>query len=303
MDRKTAFLTIGNELSSAQTLCRFAGCTGEVLALRNSIAVFLACALSLTSCATRTVPFTGRSQTRGSSDARLNASAAQAYGQILATAVLCEDPAIVSRVTSVAGRLVCAIEGYFDEVGRLEDIAEFEWEFAVIESPEANAMCLPGGKIVVFTGLLEMTPRDSHLAAILGHEMAHALAHHAAEQIADQQMVQAMTGAMTSVNRSQYSQNVTQLYGRMAQLGLILPHSRFQEAEADHIGLILMALAGYDPRDAADVWRRMLDHYGDQGAVFMSTHPANSTRMKQLDALVPTVMPIYDLVSQRKAAE
>jgi len=265
-------------------------------AFRLLSATLLLCFCS--ACATRTVPFTGRIQANSVSDSRLNKRAVLEYRKILESASQPSETNHACRVQEVAGRLVSAVESYFAEIGEMERLSEFSWEFNVIEETKFNAMCLPGGKIIVHSGVFDVITTDDHLAAIIAHEIAHALAHHAGERITDAQTIQAMTGAIASAGGT--ANQMGQLYGNLAQLGLLLPHSRYQEAEADHIGLIIMSMAGYDPKTAGDVWRRMMERYeGGRGPSFLGTHPADKDRMRQLDALVPTVMPIYEAVRRK----
>lgn len=215
------------------------------------------------------------------------------YRNALSKAQLCSDPLRMARVQTVSRRLIAATERYYRESDRMDEYMLFDWQFNVIQDESPNATCHPGGGIFVNSGMLDVAVSDSHLAAVIGHEMAHALARHSAERITDEKMVQGMLGVMA--NSTKNSEKVIANYAYLAEVGFLKPHSRFEESEADHIGLILMSIAGYDPYAAGDLWRRMaLLPGGDATPAYLSTHPVSEDRMRQLDALVPTVLPIYN---------
>ncbi len=176
--------------------------------------------------------------------------------------------------------------------------AGFEWQAAVIDSSQVNAFCLPGGKIAVYTGILPVAVDDAGLATVLGHEMAHATSRHGAQRMEKQEYVQlAMMGAQGSVTGMDYQQQrmVMGLLGAGAQVGVSLPFSRGHESEADHLGLLYMARAGYDPHAAIAFWKRMAAAAGGAGrAEFLSTHPADATRVRDLEALLPQAMVEYE---------
>lgn len=256
--------------------------------------------LFVTGCSTRTVPFTGRTQSYSVSDQKLNANAAMTYRSFLQNSTPCSDPVINDKVMTIGTSLINALENYFYEIGEEVRLLEFDWEFSVIADLTIQAWCMPGGKIAIHTGLLSLfESNDNCLAVLLGHEMAHALAHHTAESMTDANMVNAITGAMMAAGNPT-SHNMAQIYNDFAAIGLLRPHSRYQESEADHIGLIIMSMAGYDPRSAVHVWRTMGKVNKKNSATFLSTHPSHEDRMLQLEALVPTVMPIYNKARKLK---
>jgi metalloendopeptidase OMA1, mitochondrial len=184
-----------------------------------------------------------------------------------------------------------------------EDKPEFEWEFTLIDSPEANAFCLPGGKIVVYTGILPAARTDAGLATVIGHEVAHATAEHGAERIFQQQVTNVAVEIVAqgvSEDPQQYRQ-IAGLLGAGAQVGLTLPWGRDQESEADHIGLIYMARAGYDPREAVGFWERMDQLAGEQPRPpeYLSTHPSGETRIRQIQGWLPEALEEYRAAAWR----
>lgn len=224
------------------------------------------------------VPVTGRTQRVAMSDAQQQQLGAQVYDQTLVEEqqhVVTTGPQLL-MVDRVAKRI--ARVGAFDK-------PEFEWEFTLLDRDEANAFCLPGGKIVVFTGLLKVAKTDDELATVVGHEVAHAVAEHGAERIFREQLtsraVAAASGAFAD-DPEQY-QRVAVLLGAGAQVGGNLRWGREQESEADRIGLIYMARAGYDPNAAVSFWQRMDQAAGGpRQPEFLATHPSSDTRVKQI---------------------
>src|SRR5690349_12921559 len=230
-----------------------------------------------------------------SSDA-VNQSAEKAYEDILAQAkkqnALDTDAANVARVKQIASRLIPA-------TGALRpDAPGWKWEVHVLTSKEVNAWCMPGGKIAVYTGLIDqLKPTDAELAAVMGHEIGHALREHGREQ-ASQQMVEqvgvGLLGALTGVN--------TQLAQTVADVTISLPHSRQQETEADRIGVELMARAGYDPHEAINLWQKMSKLGGSQPPQFLSTHPSNASRIADVTQDADKVMPLYQAAAKAPSA-
>ena len=226
----------------------------------------------------------------------VNQSAEKAYADILAQAqkqnALDKDPATVARVKAIASRLIPA-------TGALRpDAPGWKWDMHVLSSKEVNAWCMPGGKIAVYTGLIDqLHPTDGELAAVMGHEIGHALREHGREQ-ASQQMIQqvgvGILGALTGVN--------TQLAQTIADVTISLPHSRTDETEADRIGVELMARAGYDPHEAANLWQKMSKLGGSQPPQFLSTHPSNESRIADVTADANKVMPLYQAAKGNTAS-
>jgi predicted Zn-dependent protease len=187
---------------------------------------------------------------------------------------------------------IALVEKVGKKIAAVAPLPNAQWEFVVFESQEANAFCLPGGKVGVYTGILPITKDESGLATVLGHEVAHAVARHGGERISVAKATE-LVGAAVSVgtSNSKYSGYYQQAYGLTANLGVALPHSRANESEADRIGLIYMARAGYDPEAAVAFWRRFADYNrqsgGSQTPWFLRTHPVDDDRIKQIQALIP----------------
>ncbi len=232
-------------------------------------------------------PETGERHRVGMSLEQEAALGAQGYQQVLAEAQVLTSGPEVELVTRVARRLAKAT----GEAG-----SKLEWEAAVLRSPEANAFCLPGGKIAVYTGILPICANDAGLAAVMGHEMAHATGRHGAQRVFQQQSMQALlTGASFSMSDMDYGsrQTLMGLIGAGAQYGVLLPFSRDHESDADEVGLLYMARAGYDPREAVVFWQRMEAAGGKNPPEFASTHPSHGTRIAQLQTWMPKALEIY----------
>ncbi|MBI1847467.1 MAG: M48 family metallopeptidase [Candidatus Rokubacteria bacterium] len=236
--------------------------------------------------ACETAPLTGRSQLIIVPEQQELAMGLQAYQDVLKKSRLSRDAAASEQVSRVGLRIAAA-------TGR----TDYRWEFHLIEDKQVNAFCLPGGKVAVYTGILPVTRDDAGLAAVLGHEVSHAIARHGAERMSQGLLVEtglAATQVALARNDPGMVRNVTALLGAGASVGLLLPWSRTQESEADHLGLIYMAKAGYPPSAARDLWVRMKAMSGGQRQPeFLSTHPAPETRIQQIEAWMPEAMRYY----------
>jgi predicted Zn-dependent protease len=226
----------------------------------------------------------------------------KAYQEILAQSRVMDDRApLPEEVRQVGARLVEATKNpHIAKEIRLGKDRRFEWEFHVVQDKQVNAFCLPGGKVVVYTGIIPVCETDAGLAVVMGHEIGHALARHGVERMSRQQLQQiGMTAAAFSVGSMDpaQQQQVMALLGAGAKFGLELPFSRGNESEADHIGLLLMAAAGYDPSEAAKFWIRMEKATGGKGGPpsFASTHPGHEQRQRELQiwAESPLVKQLY----------
>jgi predicted Zn-dependent protease len=240
--------------------------------------------LAVAAC--QTVPVTGRSQLVLISQGEETAMGLDSYQEVIQKSKVSTDRRLNDQVTRVGRRIA-------DATGR----TDYQWEFRVIEDKQVNAFCLPGGKVAVYTGILPVTRDDDGLAAVLGHEVAHAVARHGAERLSQSMVVQsglAATQAALSARDPIVVQSVAALLGAGASVGLLLPWSRSQESEADHLGLIYMAKAGYQPRAARDLWVRMSElSGGNQKLEFLSTHPSDATRIAQIEAWLPEAQKQY----------
>lgn len=217
----------------------------------------------------------------------------QSYQQVLQTEQTITAGADYDMVRTVAGRLAQAT----GDRGK-----NFDWAVSLVSSPEVNAFCLPGGKIVVYTGIIPVTKSAAGLATVLGHEMAHATSRHGSERLFQQKATQTLlTGVRFSIGDMSYEQQrmVMGAIGAGAQYGLLMPFSREHESEADAIGLTYMARAGYDPREAITFWQRMSASGGKTPPEFVSTHPSHGHRIEQLKELLPKAIEIYNQSPQR----
>ncbi|MBI3785648.1 MAG: M48 family metallopeptidase [Deltaproteobacteria bacterium] len=233
----------------------------------------------LIAAACATVPYTNRSQLIMVSKADEVALGADAYREVLTKESITRDPAFVNPVREVGER-----------IARVADRPDYKWEFNVIQKDVANAFALPGGKVAVYTGLFPIAKDTAGLAAVLGHEVGHALARHGAERLSQGILVDvASAGAHVLLgNQSPAMQQVTMAaLGLGVQVGYVLPFSRSQESEADHIGLILMAKAGYDPQAALALWQRFERAEKDRPPEFLSTHPNPDTRQEDIRGWLP----------------
>jgi len=221
----------------------------------------------------------------------------QAFQEVLSTARVVRRGPTVEAVHDVAERLISATKNpeFQRHIGI--PIPDFEWELEVVDEGQVNAFCLPGGKIVVYTGILPVAVSDAGLATVIGHEISHALAHHGAERMAQQKIAQigvtAVGVSMGDMDNAKRQQLMSVLNAG-AKFG-ILSYSRSHETEADHMGLLLMAAAGYDPRESIAFWERMSETTGGKAPPeFASTHPSHGTRIRDLTNWIPEVMPLYE---------
>ena len=212
----------------------------------------------------------------------------QSYHQVLAQARAIEEGPQLEMVKRVALRLAHAT----GEAG-----SSFDWQVSLIRDEKVNAFCLPGGKIVVYSGILPVAQTEAGLATVLGHEMAHATSRHGAQRVLQQNLAQtAMTGIAVSISDMDYQKQraVMGALGAGAQFGVLMPFGREHESEADHIGLLYMARAGFDPRESIAFWKRMEAQSHGQPPEFLSTHPSHGTRVQQLEGWMPKAVEEYD---------
>lgn len=242
----------------------------------------------IVSCAK--VPFTGRKQAKLLPESTMNSMSFTQYQEFLAMNPPSTNKKDADMVKRIGQRIQRAAEVYYEANGLSAKLKDFAWEFNLVDDPTVNAWCMPGGKVVVYSGILPIAKDEDGLAVVMGHEIAHALAHHGNERMSQQLAIQAGGLALSEMitQKPQETQNIfLQAYGVGAQVGAILPFSRKHESEADQIGLYLMAIAGYNVDAAAPFWERMQSGGGQTPPEFLSTHPAPTTRAANLTAWAP----------------
>lgn len=248
--------------------------------MKHVLATCLTFILVLAACVT--TPVTHRRQLVIVPESQMNSMGEQAYDEMLKTEKKSKDLQLVARVTEI-GKRIAAASG-----------KSFKWEFTLFENEQVNAFCLPGGKVGIFTGILATAQTNAGLAAVLGHEVAHAVAHHGAERVSQGLLVAGvLIGADQAMKDSKYRQIVLAGLGLGANVGVVLPYSRWQESEADTIGLQYMAKAGYDPKEAVGIWERMAKLGGSPPEI-VSTHPDPKRRARELEAQLAKVQPLFE---------
>ena len=262
--------------------------------LQTELFVILIMALLIQFCSL--VPLTGRRQLSLVSDADMLSTSFVQYDQFLKENKLSTNTAQTNMVKGVGKRIQNAVVTYFARNNLTQELNGFAWEFNLIESNEVNAWCMPGGKVVVYSGILPVTQDETRLAVVMGHEIAHAVAKHSNERMS--QALLAQLGGETLAAALQQKPQQTQeiwmaVFGAGVQLGAILPYSRLQESEADHLGLIFMAMAGYNPNGAVEFWQRMSQNAGAKPPEFLSTHPSDQSRIQKIKAEIPEAMKYY----------
>ena len=259
----------------------------------------LVAAIVMSCGTTRTVPITGRKQNILVSDEQVLSLSNKEYSDYMKSAKLSTNSANTAMVKRVGQRLATAVEKYLNEHGLQAETKEYSWEFNLVQDQSVNAFCMPGGKIVVYEGLLPVTKDEASLAIVLGHEIAHAVAKHSAEQMSKQIKNQYGTEILGQVlNAAGVSSGTTQLAQIIAQKGLqfrSLKYSRDNESEADRMGLIFAAMAGYDPNVAVSFWQRMAQMTGNsnQSDVF-SDHPSDAKRIAAIKQELPEALTYYN---------
>lgn len=252
--------------------------------------------VSMLFVACSTVPVTGRRQLSLVSTSEMLTMSNQQYNDFLKShKVVSAGDSRTAMVKNVGRNIQSAVEQYFRQNNL--SLGGYSWEFNLIENAEANAWCMPGGKVVVYTGILPLTNNEIGLAVVMGHEIAHAVAGHGDERMSQGLLAQ-LGGAALSQALSEKPQQTQQLwmtvFGVGVQYGALLPFSRVQESEADRLGLIFMAMAGYDPREALGFWQRMAQkNKGNAPPEFMSTHPSDESRISKIQEELPEALRYY----------
>ena len=243
------------------------------------------CGLILPSCTT--APITDRKQLKIIPESRLNSQAAQIYEKIKKKEKMSDDFETLETIKKIGSKMENSIDKYFTSSNLENPTSNFEWEYILIEKKSRNAWCMPGGKIAIYTGILEATKNTDGLAAVMGHEIAHAVAKHSVERASRGVLINTGTqlvdifsgGKLSQVNRATGMNTV----GMLSQIGLMNPFNRKQESEADYLGMIFSSLSGYDIRETVQLWERMKKlNKGKEPAEFMSTHPSSENRIKNL---------------------
>ncbi len=262
---------------------------------RLTATIILTLLLCLLSCST--VPLTGRKSLSLIPAGEMLSMSYQQYGEFLKTNPMSTNQEQTAMVKRVGGKIQKAVESYFASKGLTSDLKDYRWEVNLVESKDVNAWCMPGGKIVVYTGILPVTQTEAGLAVVMGHEVAHAVAEHGNERMS-QGLIAQLGAAGLSVALKDKPEQTKSLwmtaYSVGAQYGALLPFSRTQESEADEIGLTFMAMAGYDPNEAVSFWQRMSQKSGGGAPPeFMSTHPSDATRIADIKKHIPEAMKYY----------
>lgn len=259
--------------------------------------ILLGCIIVSTVACTKNA-ITGRSQLQLLPESELQSMAKTEYqsflsqNKVVATTVS-KDAEMVNRVGK---RIASAITGYYTQQGKGDLLSGYQWEFNLVDAKEVNAWCMPGGKVVVYTGILPVTQNEAALAVVMGHEIAHAIAQHGNERMSQQMVAQGIgtVGSVLTSGNSTVANIFNTVYAPGAQVAVLLPNSRKQELEADHYGLIFAAMAGYNPNEAAPFWERMSKLSGGQKPPeFLSTHPSDETRIKRVQEYAKEALKYY----------
>lgn len=244
-----------------------------------------------------TVAITGRKQLNIIPDSEMLSMSFQQYDEFIRTNKLSADANNTSMVKRIGSNVQNAVQRYFTENNMADRLNGYNWEFNLVENPEVNAWCMPGGKVVVYTGILPLTQDESGLAVVMGHEIAHAIAEHGNERMSQILLTQLGGIALSEALGSQPQQTRDLwlgVYGLGAQVGVLLPYSRTHESEADKLGLIFMSIAGYDPNVAVGFWERMAaQKQGPAPPEFLSTHPSDKTRIEDIKKNLPEAMKYF----------
>jgi predicted Zn-dependent protease len=260
--------------------------------------LFITC-FFIVAYACQKVAVTNRTQLALLPNDQLAQMSAEEYKQVIDKGPLSKDVAKVAMIRNVGERIKKAVEQYMSNNGHSDAMKGYSWEFNLIQDDTTlNAWCMPGGKVAFYTGILPVCLNEAGIAVVMGHEVAHAIANHGNERMSQQAIAQygaSVLDMATSTKRAEVKSIFERMYGVGAQVGVLLPFSRKQESEADKMGLIFMAMAGYNPNEAVAFWERMDKATSGAGAPpeFLSTHPANSTRIQDLKNYLPEAMMYY----------
>ena len=271
-----------NNINRRKFLEVFGGCT---------------CALLIPSCST--APITDRKQLKLIPESTLNRKAAQIYEKVKQKTKLSDDKKKLDEIKEIGSRIEKSVSAYFDSINKADPTSSFQWEYILIDNDKIkNAWCMPGGKIAIYTGILEITKNKHGLASVMGHEIAHAVAKHSIERASRALVLNVGTAALDiftggAISNTQRATGVD-VAGMLRTFGIDNPFGRKQEAEADYLGLIFASLAGYDIRESVKVWERMKESFkGKEQPEWMSTHPSNDARINSLNNWIPEIIMNY----------
>ncbi|MFM9944539.1 MAG: M48 family metallopeptidase [Bacteroidia bacterium] len=265
----------------------------------TSILVLLSVIILFQSCSK--VPITGRRQTHLLPEKDLMAMALTSYNEVLAQSKVVNTGANAESVRRVGEKIAKSVSEYMNANGYSKRIANYNWEFKVIDDPTVNAWCMPGGKVVFYTGILSVCKDEAGIAVVMGHEIAHAMARHGNERMSQGLLLQLGGVALdvATVRKPEETRQLFQLaYGVGANLGVMLPYSRKHESEADRMGLVFMAMAGYDPKQAPLFWERMSKLGASKPPLLLSTHPSDEKRINDLNKNMPEALKYYKPAGQ-----
>lgn len=267
----------------------------------KKILIAFTCITMFASCTKNAI--TGRNQLALLSETELQSMAAQEYRQFLSQnrVVSSTNNRDAEMVRRVGQRITSAITNYYTRQGLAGELEGFQWEYNLVDDPAVNAWCMPGGKIVVYTGLLPVTQNEAALAVVIGHEVTHAIAKHGNERMSQAMVAQGIgvAGGLLASGNQRVSNIFNSIYGPGASIAVLLPNSRKQELEADRFGLIFTAMAGYNPQEAIGLWQRMeAMSNGQKPPEFLSTHPSEQNRIEKLRQLMPEALKYYKPMRQ-----
>jgi predicted Zn-dependent protease len=263
--------------------------------LKYFFTIIITSSVLFISCST--VPLTGRSQLNMIPSSEMLTMSYQQYDQFLKENKLSTNQVEVDMVKRIGGNIKQAVEKYMADNKLSDRLNGYNWEFNLVEDEQVNAWCMPGGKVVVYTGILPVTQDETGLAVVMGHEIAHAIAEHGNERMSQQLLQQVGAVGLMVAMKDEPAQTQAiwlSVYGVGTTVGIMLPYSRTHESEADHLGLIFMAMAGYDPHAAPEFWKRMaVSKQGGSPPEFLSTHPSDQTRINDITSWIPEAMKYY----------
>jgi len=264
--------------------------------MKKNTSFILLLAVSVFTYSCSTVPVTGRNQLSLIPASQLMSMSFQQYDTFLKENKISKDAKQTAKIKDVGAKIQKAVEQYFAQKNLSKHLDGYAWEYNLVDNEQVNAWCMPGGKVVFYTGILPICKDDAGIATVMGHEIAHAIAEHGGERMSQGLLVQLGGMGLQAALESEPAltqQLALTAFGIGSQVGIMLPFSRLHESEADQMGLIFMAMAGYHPNNAVEFWQRMAAQGGGQPPEFLSTHPSNETRINDLKKLIPEAMQYY----------